>query len=42
MTNDICVDCDQEMKTITIFVLGGIPKRYQECSICHFTAKASA
>ena len=42
MKNDLCVDCDTQMQTITIMVLGGIPKRYQECSICHFTAKVGA
>ena len=42
MTNDLCPDCNTEMHTNTIIVLGGINKHYQECSICHFTAKAVA
>jgi hypothetical protein len=40
MANDLCPDCNTEMHTNTVFVLGGIPKHYQECGICHFTAKA--
>lgn len=39
-TNDLCPDCDIRMHTNTVLVLGGIPKHYQECGTCFFTAKA--
>lgn len=41
-TQNVCPDCNTEMHTNTIIVLGGKNKHYQECPICHFTAKAGA